>query len=443
MGTVSRDFAKISADKTQRSELRKKAEYDLIRKVATMDLENRDDDEFYTIKNITVTPKMISDPLNNALVLSLADDTDATDGNGWDRTWVAVPHAKYIQINTHSKEAEKRNKIGGKKVRVELKPGIVRSNYAEKGHMMCVRRETLVAFNNRKSDEEKGAMLLAELVADMKKKIKMAKAVVNKDGATIAQYAMSRDPELARRVKQQILENGSFLGVKLRYTADPKTGCDMFGTKAAHYNREFGTVEHPRRMDDTPQDQELRTKRHHKGIMVLNKEAKGVCVSPELRAKSGKAYAEAAYPRAYHHLTDVINMDKDEIPTVGNEEMPLERVWGDMAFCAQHGADDEEKCKSAAPKKYPLSNETRTTAALCRWNTEAERCDPKFGDNEKRNKAAKKIYPDFYDSEMDYIESQMRARIQKRRRGKTAKLDRTADRIQGKGNFDAEFVRLK
>ena len=434
---LTTDYNKMERQRVSEDAQKKQAELEFLRRMSNISLEQANDEEFYTIKDIHVTNEMIRHPLKNPLVLSLKDDTEASE-NDWDTAWVVVSNSIYTQINsTVGKRAKERNQIDGKKVRVRLQRG-----HPNGSHLMCVRRETYVAWDNRKSDEEKSILLLADLVKDMKRKITMAKAIVKKDASSIKSIC-EQSPELCARLKDLIEEQGSFLGVKLRYKSDNNEGCDMFGEHNSRFVAEHGPVTEPKRLDDIPGDQELRTKKHHKAIMVLDKRGKGVCVSPELRAKSGKSYPEDHYPSTYHNMTDVINIPKEKLPMgKDGEEMPYERIWGDMAFCAQHGARDQENCKSSAEKQYPLSNKKKSISEICEWNEEADRCDPKFGDgNDKSKEAAKKIYPDFFDREMDYIESQMKARIQRRRRGKRPHLPH-AHRVAGNGEVRGEYMKI-
>ena len=116
-------------------------------------------------------------------------------------------------------------------------------------------------------------------------------------------------------------------------------------------DQNHGTPEKPNPVNDFPERREKKDKKWHKALMVLDKDLKATCVSPETMAASGKSYAEDIAPKVYHHVTDVVKLShKKPIKDLNGEELSEEKIWGDMIACAQYGGDDEDRCEAPNPR---------------------------------------------------------------------------------------------
>ena len=355
--------------------------------------------------DIKVTADMIRSPFGNqARNFAFFNAEADREGiqQGLDPAWYAVEDTTFHNMQLEDKTMSSRNKINGKFVRVMGPNG---------ERVFVVRGHDLEKFLHTEKDPESAAHTLESIVNDLRRKLRMmSRQVVSKQSA-VNNY-LRANPAAEVRIRDMMRKRTSFLKEKLDYMPMKGKGCDMLQEPEyqEHWKRTgHGTPKNPKPVSDLPQKRERRENKHHKALMALDDKMQGICISPEVKGPRGGSYAEEMYPRTYHHMTAVNNLEEAVKDSETGRELPEERVWGDMSFCVQHGGESEKRCNSYTGEKYPLTDKKKTVNALCRFNDEEEKCEPRWLQDATDD--LKNLYHSdngFFLQEMEYIQQHLR-----------------------------------
>ena len=341
---------------------------------------------------------------------------DSDTSKGYDPTWVAVTNGVFDEMMLSKKDAKARNSINGKNVR-GVGPGGRR--------VFLVRAAELRAFLHKEESDDEAVVMMRDLVNDLKRKIKNVWHDV-RERNQLANAYLQANPEQAERLKRMIEVRNSELGPKSTYKPPAGKGCDMHSDGVPRMGADWekqnhGTPKSPIPIDDFPERREKKDGKYHKAFMVLDKDLKATCVSPETMGRSGRSFAEEMAPNTYHHVTDVVKLQrKKPLTGLDGEEMSEEKIWGDMVACAQYGGDDADKCGSAEARQYPLSDDMATPSALCKFvedtgnDSTPSVCAPKWLDNKETPKEWKDLYygPNgVWLREVQYVEEEMKRKV--------------------------------
>lgn len=347
---------------------------------------------------------------------------------GLDPAWYAVTPQLFEEMIIYDKDFKFKNQVDKKHVRA-----LEAANNALTGkRVFLVRGQSLLAYFQRDIVEEDSAeSALEDLVKDFERKIRaMSGQIVSGQNAAV-QY-LSRHKDQREKLEDFVQESRHYLGSKLRFKPFKDRGCDMvndtdYQSRWTDENQlNLGTPKHPRPEGNIAAQRERRENRWHAALMVLDSDLKGLtCVSPELEGRGiggtnqyGEklVYAEEQLPQVYHDMTRVVNLGKKhDIKDEFNKTIPEEQVFGDMAFCAQHGHTNQERCEdSSKVGKYPLSDRTKLVGSVCEYvdDDDFEGCAPRWLKN------APKEYKDLYQSpdgfflnELAYVEDHLRKKM--------------------------------
>ena len=409
--------------------------------------EQRKESEFMDM-DINVTRAMIENPLGNEarnFAFFNAEQDRSNIESGLDPAWYAIPNKTFNDLLLADKTAKSRNQIDGKFVRVNG-PG---------GKCFAVRGHDLEKFLSAELDPDTAEATLEGIVKDLRRKIQiMSRQIVDRQ-ATVRQY-FNADPAAELRIKEMMRKRTHFLNEKLDYKPQSGKGCDMLGDQQDYWVKNHGTPKKPKVISDKPAKRERAENKHHKALMVLDEKMQGICISPQQKGRRGGSYAEEVYPSTYHHMTAVNNLKRKK-PIKDSEtglDLPEERVWGDMAFCTQHGGGSEARCNSNKTEKYPLSEKSKRVSGLCRWNEDADVgshdgvCEPRW--LEGADDEVKDLYnsPDgFFLKEIEYIENHMRNQMlnypnmTKEQKKKAKRLSRS-HRVASTGSAPTRFIEV-
>jgi hypothetical protein len=379
--------------------------------------EKRKESEFMDM-DINVSRAMIENPLGNEarnFAFFNAEQDRSNIESGLDPAWYAVPKKTFNDLLLADKTAKSRNQIDGKFVRVNLRE--IDGTFG--GKYFAVRGHDLEKFLSAELDPDTAEATLEGIVKDLRRKIQiMSRQIVDRQ-STVQQY-FNADPAAEVRIKDMMRKRTHPLNEKLDYKPQGGKGCDMLGTQQEqdYWVRNHGTPKKPKVISDKPAKRERAENKHHKALMVLDEKMQGICISPQQKGRRGGSYAEEMYPSTYHHM-DAVNKLQRKKPIKDSEtgqDLPEERVWGDMAFCTQHGGGNKDRCNSTDPAKYPLTeNSTKSASTLCRWNEDGDVgsydgvCEPRWlegADDEVKN-----LYNSpngFFLKEIEYIENHLR-----------------------------------
>ena len=453
---LGRELKNIQLDKAARKKRVERLTSEFERRIQKKE---REEAQFYDL-DLRVTEQQVRDPFGkdargdeNFAFYGAEFDSDAS-AKGYDPTWVAIASAEFDEMMLSKKDAKERNSIGGKNVRAIL----VDSEGRARGRVFLVRAQELEAFRHKEDNEDEAVVLMRDLVNDLRRKINIVWGDVSEKNAAANAYLQAH-PEQAERLKLMIEMRNATLGPKSMYKPKPGDGCDMNvdgKPRLAQFwkDQNHGTPEKPNPVNDFPERREKKDKKWHKALMVLDKDLKATCVSPETMAASGKSYAEDIAPKVYHHVTDVVKLShKKPIKDLNGEELSEEKIWGDMIACAQYGGDDEDRCGSTESKGYPLSKDKAIPANLCRFEEDTGNdatpaaCVPKW---------LKKDSPDewkdlYYGSdglwlqEVAFVEEEMRRKLagqsglSAKQRIRARKMGKSG-RVQDEGSARTRYV---
>jgi hypothetical protein len=411
-----------------------------------MQSSERKESQFYDLA-VRVEESQLSNPFGrdargdeNFVFYGGEFDSDASN-KGYDPTWVAVTNGTFDEMMLSKKDAKSRNSIGGKNVRA-IGPG---------GPVFLVRAAELRVFLNKEESDDDAIVMMRDLVNDLKRKIKNVWHDVREKNVLVNAY-LQQHPEQAERLKRMIEVRNSDLGPKGTYKPPAGEGCDMHldgvPQLGAHWTKQnHGTPKSPKPIDDFPERREKKDGKYHKAFMVLDKNLKATCVSPETMGRSGRSFAEEVAPSTYHHLTDVVKLQrKKPVKGLDGEELSEEKLWGDMVACAQYGGQDPDKCASPESKDYPLSKDKTTANTLCKFNEDNQSCTPKWLEDKDTPKEWKDLYygPNgLFMREVQYVEEEMNRKL-RGMSGLTGKQRARARRMSKTGRVSKDaFIRQK
>ena len=398
------EYVNMQVEEQKDSQQKARDELHFAAKVAAL-AEEKEQDKTRIVYKLYPAEHKLSNPLelkrklpdgsfsgrNGYVALSLGDSLTSRSKTGQtaDSAWVAVAkrdnqgrwvgddirYQEILMLDSVDPSLQKEDGlkvyVHGPHERQEMRNG----KMVTVGHIPCVRRNALVAYE-RGADKENELKSLNAMLDQLEKMATIATGATEDKTRAMTAW-MTENPVEATHLKN-LLGAMTNIGPQALFKPSKVKGCHTYESDMGDMKEWQNVVGRPNQ--SPPVNPALRVtkeekdnKRWARGIIQTNPETgHQYCASP-----SSIEYTDQwkrAYARPYHHLEEFAK-SKDKLKHANGKDMLDQEAYVTSAFCAQRA--DKKECESTTPSKIPLSEKKMAPSVACEFNDEQQDCQPR------------------------------------------------------------------